>query len=87
MLDDVRLNARRLLGTRGFRFAAHPDADSNSLYHFYEDDPHYDWLSGSGWALRPYLEYDLTTGDERFLRERMLPLYAELAELLWISES
>ncbi|MFD2334453.1 glycoside hydrolase N-terminal domain-containing protein [Cohnella sp. GCM10020058] len=81
MLEDSRINARRLLGTRGFQFAAHPDAESGLLYHFFKDYPHHYWLSGSGWVLQPYLEYYETTLDAEFLHGRMLPLYAELAEL------
>lgn len=80
-LPDARENAQRILGTRGFFIACHPDEESGRLYHFNEYYPHHYWISSSGWCLHPFLEYYQCTGDEDFLRNRMLPLYKELALL------
>ena len=80
-LPDARENARRILGTRGFFIACHPDEESGNLFHFNEFYPHEYWISSSGWCLQPFLEHFYCTGDRTFLKERVLPLYAELALL------
>lgn len=80
-LPDARENASRILGTRGFFIACHPDQDSGNLFHFNRCWPHHYWISSSGWCLQPFLEHYYCTGDEKFLKERLLPLYKELALL------
>ncbi|MFY9296689.1 MAG: glycoside hydrolase N-terminal domain-containing protein [Caldicoprobacterales bacterium] len=80
-LPDARENAERILGARGFFIACHPDEESGNLLHFNEYWPHHFWISSSGWCLNPFLEHYYCTGDEEFLRERVLPLYRELALL------
>ncbi len=77
-LPDARENAQRILGTRGFFIACHPDEESGRLFHFNEYYPHHYWISSSGWCLQPFLEYYQCTADEDFLRDRMIPLYKEL---------
>ena len=80
-LPDARENVQRILGTRGFFIACHPDEESGRLFHFNEYYPHHYWISSSGWCLQPFLEYYQCTADEQFLRDRMIPLYKELALL------
>jgi len=80
-LPAARENAQRTLGTRGFFLATHPDEESGNLIHFNRYWPHQYWISSSGWCLNPFLEHYYCTGDEAFLKDRLLPLYAELAEL------
>lgn len=80
-LPAARENARRILGTRGFLIACHPDEESGNLIHFNRCWPHQYWISSSGWCLQPFLEHYYCTGDKAFLRERALPLYRELALL------
>lgn len=80
-LKDARENAKRILGTRGFLIAGHPDEEMGKLNHFGQYWPHHFWISGSGWCLSPFLEHYYCTGDKKFLRERLLPLYKELAGL------
>lgn len=80
-LPDARENASRILGTRGFFIACHPDQESGNLIHFNRCWPHHYWISSSGWCLQPFLEHYYCTGDEKFLKERLLPLYKELALL------
>lgn len=77
-LPDARENAQRILGTRGFFIATHPDEESGKLYHFNEYYPHHYWISSSGWCLQPFLEYYQCTSNDVFLRNRMIPLYKEL---------
>jgi hypothetical protein len=80
-LKDARENAKRILGTRGFFIAGHPDEEMGKLNHFGQYWPHHFWISSSGWCLQPFLEHYYCTGDRNFLRDRLLPLYKELAEL------
>lgn len=77
-LPDARENAERVLGTRGFVIACHPDMESGKQYHFNTTYPHEFWISSSGWCLQPFLEYYYCTGDEKFRKNRMIPLYREL---------
>jgi alpha-L-fucosidase 2 len=78
-LPDARENARLVFGARGFLIACHPDTESGKLYHFNHLYPHHYWISGSGWCLQPFLEYYYCTGDDEFLKSRLMPLYVELA--------
>lgn len=78
-LPDARENARLVFGARGFLIACHPDTESGKLYHFSHLYPHHYWISGSGWCLQPFLEYYYCTGDDEFLKKRLMPLYMELA--------
>lgn len=80
-LPNARENAQNILGTRGIFIACHPDEESGKLNHFNEYWPHHYWISSTGWCLNPFLEYYYCTGDEAFLRNRVLPLYKELALL------
>ncbi len=80
-LEDARENAKRILGTRGFFIAGHPDEEMGKLNHFGQYWPHHFWISSSGWCIQPFLEHYYCTGDRTFLRERILPLYKELAGL------
>jgi hypothetical protein len=80
-LDDARDNSSRILGMRGFLLATHPDTESGRLYHTSKFWPHHYWISGSGWCLNPFIESYLCTGDDEFLRSRVMPLYYELSQL------
>lgn len=82
-IPEARENAKRVIGTRGFIIACHPDEESGRQYHFHRTYPHQYWISSSGWCLQPFLEHYYCTGDEEFLKKRVLPLYEELA-LLYI---
>ena len=80
-LPDARENAKRILGSRGFFLATHPDNESGRLYHLSKYWPHHYWISSSGWCLNPFLEYYYCTNDEEFFKNRTLPLYYELSKL------
>lgn len=80
-LPDARENAERILGARGFFLACHPDEETGKLIHFNRFWPHHYWISSSGWCLQPFLEHYYCTGDEEFLKTRVIPRYKELALL------
>src|SRR6185437_9422176 len=78
-LPDWRVNARRIFGTRGIAAPAHTDGCSGLSAHFAADYPHQAWTAGADWLLVPLLDYVAATGDEDFLRDRVLPALTELA--------
>ncbi len=78
-LADWRVNARRIFGTRGIAVPAHTDGGSGLSAHFGAGYPHQAWTAGADWLLVPLLDYAAATGDEDFLRERVLPALTELA--------
>ena len=77
--DDFRTNAERLFGARGLLASVHCDYDSGLLYHFSRTYPHYCWTGCLGWIYNEFWNYYLCTGDEDFLRERIVPALAEIA--------
>jgi alpha-L-fucosidase 2 len=78
-LADWRVNASRIYGTRGILAPAATDGGSGLNRHFGPAYPHHMWTAGADWLLVPLLDYVDATGDERFLRERVLPALTELA--------
>jgi alpha-L-fucosidase 2 len=78
-LPDWRVNARRIFGVRGIAVPAHTDGTSGLSAHFAAGYPHHAWTAGADWLLAPLLDYVAATGDEGFLRERVLPALTELA--------
>jgi hypothetical protein len=79
-LEDWRVNARRIFGTRGVAAPAHTDGGSGLSSHFAADYPHQAWTAGADWLLVPLLDHVAATGDEGFLRARVLPALTELAD-------
>ncbi len=78
-LADWQVNASRLYGARGILAPAATDGSSGLNYHFAPSYPHHMWTAGADWLLVPLLDYVDATGDERFLREQVLPALTELA--------
>jgi hypothetical protein len=79
-LGNWRRNARIYLGTKhGFLPAHYANPRTGRLEHFSQHYPWFLWPSGGAWAIRPFYEYYLSYGGERFLRERLAPLYVEQA--------
>ncbi|MFJ6213442.1 glycosyl hydrolase family 95 catalytic domain-containing protein [Streptomyces sp. NPDC092296] len=78
-LDDWRRNARLLFGTRGVVAPAHTDGENGRQYHFDAVWAHHMWTAGADWLLQPLLEYVETSGDQEFLRDRLLPALIEVA--------
>jgi hypothetical protein len=78
-LADWQANARRIFGARGIAVPAHTDGSSGLSSHFAADYPHHIWTAGGDWLLVPLLDHVAATGDQDFLRERVLPALTELA--------
>ena len=38
------------------------------------------WAGGAGWNLRPLYEYAMLTGNVTYLKEKVYPLYKEMAD-------
>ncbi len=77
--DDFRTNARKLFGARGLLCSIHCDYDSGLFYHFSKTYPHYCWTGCLGWIYNEFWNYYLATGDQTFLRERIVPALKEIA--------
>ena len=77
--EDFRINAKRLFGARGLLASVHCDPDSGLFYHFSRTYPHYCWTGCLGWIYNELWGYYLVTGDEEFLRRRVIPAYKEMA--------
>ncbi len=80
LLPGWRLNAKNYLGCRGFIVAHYNDPENGYLTHFASSFPWMFWAGGAGWNIRPFDEHAMLTGDKQFLRDRVLPLYREIAE-------
>jgi alpha-L-fucosidase 2 len=78
-LGDWQVNAFRLYGARGILAPAASDGSSGLARHFARAYPHHMWTAGADWLLVPLADYADATGDEAFLRERVLPVATELA--------
>ncbi|MFF4652051.1 glycoside hydrolase N-terminal domain-containing protein [Streptomyces sp. NPDC001380] len=78
-LDDWRSNARRLFGTRGAVAPARTDGEDGLLGPGGDPWEHPVWTAAADWLLLPLLEHAETTGDEGFLRGRLLPALIDTA--------
>ena len=85
LVPDYRTNAKNIYGMRGTHYPIAPSKDSGVFNMFdYADNtgetwPHPYWISGGGWVVRPFWDHYLVTGDMDFLRNRMVPIYKDLA--------
>ncbi len=85
MVNDYHNNAKNIYGMRGTHYPIQPTKDSGVFAKFdYADNtgeiwPHPYWISAGGWVVRPFWDYYLVTGDLDFLRNRMVPIYKDLA--------
>jgi alpha-L-fucosidase 2 len=85
LVPDYHNNAKNIYGMRGAHYPIAPSKDSGVFNMFdYADNtgeiwPHPYWISAGGWVLRPFWDHYLATGDLDFLRNRMVPLYKDLA--------
>ena len=80
LLPGWRLNAKNYLGCRGFIVAHYNDPENGFLTHFGPSFPWMCWPGGAGWNLRPFYEYAMLMGDSVMLKNRVLPLYREMAD-------
>ena len=77
--DDFRTNARKIFGARGLLCSVHCDYDSGLFYHFSKTYPHFCWTGCLGWIYNEFWGYWLVTGDEEFLKNRVVPALKEIA--------
>ncbi len=77
--DDFRTNAKLLFGARGLLASVHCDPDSGLYYHFSHTYPHYCWTGCLGWIYNELWGYYLVSGDQKFLKERLIPALKEMA--------
>ena len=77
--DDFRLNAQRFYGARGVLGNIHCDYNSGKFYQFSIVYPHYCWTACLGWIYNEFWGHYLVSGDEKFLRERVVPGLKEIA--------
>jgi alpha-L-fucosidase 2 len=79
---DCRNNATNIFGFQGTSYPLFPDKGFGVNFYYTPNSeigvwPY--WISAGGWLLRQFWDYYLVTGDEEFLRNRMIPAYKELA--------
>jgi hypothetical protein len=85
LAPDFRANAKNIFGMRGTHYSLLPDKGFGVAYHYSyasnsgETWPHPYWISAGGWCCRPFWDHYLVTGDEEFLRKRVVPALKELA--------
>jgi alpha-L-fucosidase 2 len=85
LVPDFRNNAKNIYGMRGTHYAIAPTKDSGVFSMFDHADstgetwPHPYWISAGGWVVRPFWDHYQVTGDMDFLRNRMVPIYKDLA--------
>jgi alpha-L-fucosidase 2 len=85
-LDDWRVNARRLFGTRGIVAPAHTDGVSGLATHFEPRWPLHTWTAAADWLLVPLLDEALARAEPGYATARageaLLELAAFYAEFL-----
>jgi len=85
LAPDFRVNAKNIYGMRGTFYSLIPQQNVGVSFHYSyasstgEIWPHMYWISAGGWCIRPFWDHYLVTGDQKFLRERIVPAYKELA--------
>lgn len=78
-MDDFRVNAQKLYGCRGALGSIHCDYNTGIFYHFSSTYPHHCWTGSLGWIYNEFWGHYLITGDQNFLKERVLPGLLEIA--------
>ena len=77
-LPGWRLNATNTLGTRGFVAASFANPETG--YQTHKNPVHWYYICQAGWHLRPLYDYALLSKNDKFMKERVLPLYLEMAD-------
>jgi len=80
MLPGWRINARKVLGCRGFLAGNYTDPETGYLVHLGNQMGWMYWPGGAGWNIHPFYDYALLTGDREFMKKEVLPLYLEMAD-------
>ncbi len=82
LAPDCRANAKNIFGFRGASYPLFPDKGIGVNFYYTSSSgigiwPY--WISAGGWYLRQFWDHYLVTGDEEFLRHRVVPAYKDLA--------
>ena len=80
---DCRKNAGNIFGCRGASYPLFPDKGLGVKFYYTPATrigvwPY--WISAGGCSVRHFWDHYLVTGDTDFLRNRVIPVYKELAE-------
>jgi hypothetical protein len=80
---DCRNNAKNIFGSQGTLFPLFPDKGFGVNFFYTASSeigiwPY--WISAGGCCVRQFWDYYLVTGDVEFLRNRLVPVYKELAQ-------
>jgi hypothetical protein len=76
---DCRANAKNIFGFRGASYPLFPDKGIGVNFYYTSGAVWPYWISAGGWRVRPFWDHWLVTGDQDFLRQRVVPAYKELA--------
>jgi len=76
---DCRANAQNIFGFRGASYPLYPGQGMGVSFYYNSATVWPYWISAGGWRVRPFWDYYLVTGDQNFLRQRMVPAYKDLA--------
>jgi hypothetical protein len=79
---DCRSNARNIFGSRGTSYPLFPDKGIGVNFYYTPNTqigvwPY--WISAGGCCMRHFWDHYLVSGDMEFLRDRVIPVYKELA--------
>jgi alpha-L-fucosidase 2 len=80
---DCRNNARNIFGFKGTSYPLFPDKGLGVKFYYTPNTqigiwPY--WISAGGCCVRQFWDHYLVTGDVDFLRNRVIPIYKELAQ-------
>ncbi len=80
---DCQKNARNIFGFRGTSYPLFPDKGFGVSFYYTPNTqtgvwPY--WISSGGCCARRFWDHYLVTGDLNFLRDRVIPVYKELAQ-------
>jgi hypothetical protein len=79
LAPDCRANAKNIFGFRGAAHPLFPDKGMGVSFHYTNGTVWPYWISAGGGRVRPFWDHYLATGDQDFLRRRVVPAYRELA--------
>lgn len=79
LVNDWKVNAKNLYGCRGVLSGCRTAGRGNLQTHFSEGFPGISWISGAQWLVLPMYEHWLTTGDQEYLQQGLLPLMKDIA--------
>lgn len=74
--EDFRDNARGMYQAPGI-FVPSRASSSGKTYHYGLEYPHLYWFAGGAWASQIFYDYWQYTGDEAYLKQRVIPFMLE----------